>query len=162
MLTQLARRAVPLLVVTFVALPVTPSVESSASTKAVAAMPGDVSASYEDAVAAGINRARERHALRRVAPGPCVDGTSERYARQLRRSHRFVHQDLGRLMEECRATYASEVLLHGDVTPRQAVRAWLRSPGHRQAILSPKPRRIGVGAVRTADGAVIVVVNFVR
>ena len=51
-----------------------------------------------------------------------------------------------------RYALAGEVLAWGcgGATPRSAIVAWLRSPGHRAVILDPRYRLLGVGSVAAA------------
>ena len=49
---------------------------------------------------------------------------------------------------------------HVDAAAREAVRAWMRSPGHRQNILDGRYGRLGVGVAISRRGALYAVQNF--
>lgn len=49
---------------------------------------------------------------------------------------------------------------HADAAAREAVRAWMRSPGHRQNILDAGLGRLGVGIAFNRRGALYAVQNF--
>lgn len=49
---------------------------------------------------------------------------------------------------------------HVDAAAREAVRAWMRSPGHRQNILEGRYGRLGVGVAISRHGSLYAVQNF--
>jgi uncharacterized protein YkwD len=47
----------------------------------------------------------------------------------------------------------AENCAYGQITPEQAVEAWMNSPGHRANILNVNPTHLGVGLVLRSDGS---------
>lgn len=117
---------------------------------------------FENRLLAQVNRARKRHGVRRVRVfESCVDRTSERWARHLRRTGDLAHRDQARVLRRCDLAWSGETLVRGvGLTPRSAVRAWLSSPAHRAVILSARARWAGIGARVDAEDRVIGVLNF--
>lgn len=116
---------------------------------------------FERRVHALVNQQREARGLPRLTFAACPDGSAERWARYLASRNLFYHQSMSTVLSRCNATYAGETLGRGTMTPRVLVQMWMRSPGHRAVLLSPKSRRLGVGAVRSGTGWVVAA-NFVR
>ena len=86
-------------------------------------------------------------------------------------SNTLTHRRLGRVLSQCNRSYVSENLAKYPVrsgmtaaqVARGTVQAWMESPGHRRNLLSFKPRVIGVGVARSANGnSWIIVQNFAR
>jgi uncharacterized protein YkwD len=102
---------------------------------------------YQRKVFHWTNVARRRHDLRPYQRVSCLRRVAVRWAEHLARTGDFEHQDLGVIFNRCpRATAAGENIARGGVTPRQMVRMWMRSPGHRGNILSRRFTHMGVGA----------------
>jgi uncharacterized protein YkwD len=112
-----------------------------------------------------INRERKHHGLRTVPATSCASSWADSWSSEMAQKDEFVHSDLGRLLDKCHATYASEniAMIYDGAYPKDLVRAWMNSPGHRANILSGKPQFTGV-SVRWDDdqSAWIAVQNFVR
>jgi uncharacterized protein YkwD len=106
---------------------------------------------YESRVQGHVNRKRTAHGLRPLTFERCTDGLAESWSARLAATGGLVHQDAGRMLATCGARWAAETLGRGGFSPKGLVRAWMRSPYHRQVLLSPKARRIGVGS-RLVDG----------
>ena len=117
---------------------------------------------FESRVIANINREREARGLRKVRGHSCTDYYAERWGRYLSRNLEFFHQDLDPFFDKCHATYAGETLARGAVTPKEIVRLWMNSPGHRAILLSKNPRRIGVGAYLDSRGDWLVAADFTK
>lgn len=117
---------------------------------------------YEKRVQRQINRVRANRGLPRLRFQRCTDRLAERWSRHLASTDRFYHRSMRQVLRRCNAVYAGETLGRGAITPRRLVKMWLRSPGHRKILVSPKPRRIGVGAVRDAHGRWVTTANFTR
>ncbi len=112
-----------------------------------------------------INNRRADHGLRRVARTSCATSWAYNWSSHLAREDRFEHSNLGRLLSKCRANYASEniALVYDGARPRDLVRAWMNSPGHRANILSNKAKLTGVSILWDSDqNAWVAVQNFVR
>lgn len=112
-----------------------------------------------------LNNVRERRGLNRLPRTDCATSYAKGWSRYLTRTDRFEHSDLGRLLADCRASYANENLakIYDGARPIDLVRAWMASPGHRSNILTSKPSRAGV-SIRWDDNlhAWVAVTNFVR
>ena len=117
---------------------------------------------YENRVVHLVNERRAHAGLHRVRWfGSCIDGFSERWAGHLAATGAFVHRDQHQILDRCGMTWAGETLVRGTaITPRQVVRAWMRSPGHRAVLMKPRANRAGVGVRIDGQGRVIGVLNF--
>jgi uncharacterized protein YkwD len=99
---------------------------------------------FERALLTAINNARSSHGLARVRFAQPLQTRSHRYAVRLIRTDRFSHATnlpVG----------TNENLAWGTISlmsPRQIVRMWLASPGHRANLLWRGARRAGVGVAR--------------
>ncbi len=116
-------------------------------------------------ILAVVNHRREAHGLHPVRFQACVNDFSSRWVDSLTRRDVLEHSNLDRLLNRCRAKYASENL--AEVPPgygaRAIVRLWMHSTAHRHNILSPRPTASGVGVRWDADqGTWVVVQNFAR
>lgn len=91
----------------------------------------------------------------------CADGMSERWSKHLKAIDSLVHRDQYYVLEECNFTWTGEVLVSGtSLTPYQAVRAWMHSPGHRAVIMKNRATRAGAGVRVNEAGTVFAVLNF--
>jgi uncharacterized protein YkwD len=117
---------------------------------------------FEHRVQRWVNVERRRHGLRGLRINRCSDGTAERWSRHLARRDLFVHQPMSRILNRCDAWYAGETLARGSMGPRRLVRMWMNSPPHRAIVLSPEPRRIGIGATLDNRGRWVTTANFIR
>lgn len=119
--------------------------------------------SYENAVRVAINDQRTTRGLVAVKAGACADTYAESWARHLAVTGDFLHQDLTAIQSGCQVGYVGEILARGtDLRPREAVRLWMHSTGHRHIITNPVYRRVGVGAWSDSSGNVTICVVFVR
>jgi uncharacterized protein YkwD len=125
----------------------------------------------ESSVIASTNDKRVPRGRRAVWGNACIDRMAESWARHLAQSNTLTHRRLGRVLSECNRSYVSENLAKYPVrsgmtaaqVARGTVQAWMESPGHRRNLLSFKPRVIGVGVARSANGnSWIIVQNFAR
>lgn len=117
---------------------------------------------YEKRVQRHINRVRANRGLPHLRLERCTDRVAERWSRHLASTGRFQHRSMAHVLRRCDAAYAGETLGRGTISPWRLVRMWLQSPGHRRILLSPKPRRIGVGTVKDAHGRWVTTANFTR
>ncbi len=107
-------------------------------------------AKYENQARSVTNNKRDNHELRQLKRGACVQKWARRQARKMANQDRMFHQDMGRVLDRCDLGSVGENVAAGYPTGRAAVKAWMRSPGHRANILRPGYRLLGL-AVRTAD-----------
>lgn len=105
---------------------------------------------YENQARAVTNDKRDNHELRQLKRGACVQKWARRQAQKMASNDTMSHQDLGRVMNRCNLSSVGENVAAGYPTGRAAVKAWMKSPGHRANILRPGYRLLGM-AVRTAD-----------
>jgi uncharacterized protein YkwD len=117
---------------------------------------------YERRVQQIVNKRRANHGLPRLRVAACATTTAKRWSRHLATSNQFYHQSMSTVLNACNARYAGETLGRGSMAPRKLVRMWMQSPGHRAVLLSPKSRRIGVGATPDVYGRWVVAANFIR
>jgi uncharacterized protein YkwD len=113
----------------------------------------------ERLVACVVNRKRSNRGLRRLKWVPTVREAASRHSGTMVRKRCFSHtcrgeRDLtGRLSKSrylpCKCSWsAGEALAIGSghaASPKSIVRGWMHSPPHRQTMLDPKFRHIGVG-----------------
>jgi len=110
---------------------------------------------FESRLRAVIDDRRADHGLRPLRAHRCTDRVAERWGAHLASTGAFEHQSLSPLLGRCGARWAGETLAYGRVTPRQMVRMWLRSDGHRAILLSRQATHVGIGAARDARGWVV-------
>jgi uncharacterized protein YkwD len=147
---------------------------ASASLGLMGSSPASAGPSYADrlesAVVVATNQARVQRDRRAVRGNACVDRMAESWARHLAQTGSLIHRRLARVLSQCNRSYVSENLAKYPVSSgmtatqvaRRTVRAWLRSPEHRHNLLSSRPRVIGLGVARSANGTWFVVQNFAR
>jgi uncharacterized protein YkwD len=106
-----------------------------------------------------LNAQRAAHGLRRLKASRMLDRSARRYARSMVAHDFFSHVSPSGQTLQARISRSGylrgangwaygENLAWGSgshATPRQIVRAWMASPGHRANILSARWRNIGVG-----------------
>lgn len=122
--------------------------------------------SLESAVLDELNAARAEYGLRPLRPDARLAIAAERHSLDMVESGYFGHESLDgsvfwkRIKRFYRPRTSSRTWAVGEnllwqtqgISARAAVRAWLRSPGHRKNLLRPKYRDVGIAAVR-ADRA---------
>lgn len=138
------------------------SATASATTARVASYPLMAPRTYEERVQHWVNVKRNNHNLPSLQFATCPDESAERWSSYLARNDEFYHQSMSAVLARCNAVYAGETLGRGAITPHRLVRMWMNSPGHRNVLLSPTSRRIGIGATPDAFGRWVVAANFVR
>ena len=117
---------------------------------------------YEQQVQYYVNVQRRAHHLAPLSMASCADAVAERWSAYLAAHDAFYHQSMNRLLVKCDAYYAGETLGRGAITPKTLVSMWMHSPPHRAVLMSPSPRRIGIGATPNARGEWVVAANFMR
>lgn len=113
-----------------------------------------------------LNAERAKHGLRSLSENSRLTRASERYSRDMVRRRFFDHVDPDGhdLVDRLRAVsyvrrsggwIAGENIAWGQgssSTPRQIVRAWMNSQGHRENILNGRFREIGLGIAPGSPG----------
>ncbi len=109
-----------------------------------------------------LNKQRRSRGLHRLRQNPGLVLAGQRHALDMVERRYFSHSSTmgtpftarirrtGYLRRSGR-TLLGENLAYGGrelATPRQIVRSWMRSPGHRANILQPRFREVGIGVVR--------------
>lgn len=109
-----------------------------------------------------LNVQRRKHGLRRLRQNPGLVLAGQRHAMDMVERRYFSHSStagtpfMARIrrtgyLRRSGRTLLGENLAYGGRelgTPRQIVRSWMRSPGHRANILQPRFREVGIGVVR--------------
>lgn len=99
------------------------------------------------------NRARARRGLTRLCVHPALKRAAEAHSKDMIRRDYFSHNTKGKNESACervrrfgyRFRYCGENMGF-DSTPKRMFKAWMRSSGHRNNILSRKYRQFGIGA----------------
>jgi uncharacterized protein YkwD len=99
------------------------------------------------------NARRDDAGLDALGKGDCVQRFAVRWARTMAAETRMYHQDLGPILESCGLTGVGENVAYGYSSGRAVVNVgWMHSPGHRENILNPGWRVMGIGARQGVDG----------
>jgi uncharacterized protein YkwD len=124
------------------------------------ANPNDISlAAAKSSTICLLNRERRSRGLRGFKRNGKLSLASTRHARDMARRGYFAHGDFaGRIrathyLSGVRTWTIGENIAWGSqdyATPREIVRGWMNSPGHRANILSSRFREIGIGVARGA------------
>lgn len=104
-----------------------------------------------------LNGHRSRARVKRLGVDPRLRVAGRRHSRWMAQSGNFSHE---RVLRWARGRDSGQNLALGR-SPRQVVRAMVRSRDHRANVLSPAYRYIGVGAVRDCGGTIVYTVNFI-
>jgi uncharacterized protein YkwD len=98
------------------------------------------------------NAARTAEGLRRLQRSRCADREARRRAQELR-GQELDHGPLVEFVRRCApGSRAAENLAESSKPAEDVVQAWMASPGHRNNIVDPGLRQVGVGCVRHEDG----------
>jgi uncharacterized protein YkwD len=99
------------------------------------------------------NEQRDNHDRVSLGGHDCLQKHARRQARRMARAERIWHQNLERVLRDCRMNFVGENVAAGYPTGRSVVvDGWMRSEGHRENILEPAFRRMGLAARRGDDG----------
>ena len=129
---------------------------------AAAAEPEPPLAAVERAVVDKVNDARRERKLPPLSPDPALADIARRHSCAMAEKGFFDHTDPGGAsMAERLAQAGKRYLAAGENIARietrgdpaaRAVAGWLKSPGHRENMLSPRFSATGVGACRGGRG----------
>ena len=108
------------------------------------------------------NNARDNHDLAKLQKHTCVQKFARRQAVKMANQEKLFHQDLGVVLNRCDLSGVGENVAYGYPTGRAAVKAWLKSPGHRANLLEPSYRMLGMAVRRSKDGTPYAVQVFGR
>jgi uncharacterized protein YkwD len=110
-------------------------------------------ATYASASFKATNGHRVKRDRVRLHKSVCLTRMAKRWARHMARSGTLEHQGLGRISGHCGVGWVGENIAVGYRSGRGVVnRGWMHSSGHRQNILRPQYRLMGIGAYRDRDG----------
>lgn len=120
--------------------------------------PASADAGYEQRVLDIVNQIRLGAGLSSLVPSASLASSARGYADEMAREGFFAHQSPKGSTFVARNeaagytgwTFLGENLAGGQPDPQSVVNAWLNSPSHRDNILSPNARELGVGYVYRA------------
>ncbi|GAA4697025.1 CAP domain-containing protein [Nocardioides conyzicola] len=108
---------------------------------------------YADAAFRATNAQRADHDRRELREAACLTRYAEKWARHMARHGRLVHQDLQPVAARCHLSWVGENIATGFRSGTAVVnRGWMHSAGHRENILRPQYRLMGIGARRDGHG----------
>jgi len=125
-------------------------------------------ASSEATLLQAVNATRQSYGLRPLRLDSRLQTAARSWSGSLLRTNAFTHGDFaGRMRAFHVLGLAGENLAWGTgsyATPGSIVAMWLASPGHRENLLKPSYRRIGIGIARGTfqgnPGASVVTADF--
>lgn len=110
--------------------------------------------SYAEQLTEATNDARTAEGLDELTRSACLEEAARERAAALV-GEALAHEPLGGVVDECApGSRAAENLVNSGARPDAVVDAWMDSSGHRNNIVDPRLREIGVGCVTGPDGYV--------
>ena len=109
-------------------------------------------ADYKHQARAVTNNARDSHDLAGLRKHRCVQKFARRQAIKMANQEKLFYQNLGVILNRCNLNRVGENVAYGYPTGRAAVKAWLKSPGHRANLLEPSYRLLGMAVRKSKDG----------
>jgi uncharacterized protein YkwD len=108
---------------------------------------------YAQQAFSATNANRTHNGLKALKPNDCLKHAAARQARLMAQREEIFHQDLGRVMKDCKLNTAGENVAYGFPTGKSVVNdGWMHSDGHRANILNPSFTLMGIGARKGHDG----------
>ena len=99
------------------------------------------------------NANRENNGLKALKANDCLKHAAVRQAKLMAQREQMFHQDLGKVMKDCKLNTAGENVAYGYPNGRAVVNdGWMHSEGHRANILRPSFKLMGIGARKGHDG----------
>lgn len=99
------------------------------------------------------NDRRADEGLDELSKRGCVQRFAVRWAKTMAAEQQMYHQELGPIMDKCGLNAVGENVAYGYPTGRSVVDdGWMHSEGHRENILNPDWRLMGIGARQGSDG----------
>ncbi|HEV3122295.1 MAG TPA: CAP domain-containing protein [Isosphaeraceae bacterium] len=112
------------------------------------------------------NKERARAGLPPLSPSPVLTAAAQAHAADMARRQWMSHRggdfsSPARRIEHAGYSFTAmgENVAAGQTTPEEAMRAWMRSPGHRHNVLGHYSE-IGVGVARASNGWLYWCVDF--
>ena len=92
------------------------------------------------------NRIREKHGLGKLVGHPCLGNQAQQHAEWMRKNRFLTHDGLPERLRACNFYTGSENVAEGFHSGVSVVSdGWMNSEGHRENILKPGWKSIGVG-----------------
>lgn len=109
-----------------------------------------------------VNTIRAERGLPKLTLGLCLtERVAQPWAAQMARTGNFEHRSMTSVRDKCpKNGWVGENIAYGYTSAKEVMRAWMNSPGHRENILRPQYRRIGLGLQSDANGRIYWVQNF--
>ena len=108
---------------------------------------------YAQQAFAATNANRTHNGVKALKASDCLKRAAVRQAKAMAQQEQIFHQDLGPLMRQCKLNTAGENVAYGYRTGKSVVNdGWMNSEGHRDNILNPSFRLMGIGARKGHDG----------
>jgi uncharacterized protein YkwD len=109
---------------------------------------------YEAQAFGATNANRTHNGLKALRPDDCLQHAAVRQAKLMAQREEIFHQDLNRVLRDCKLNTAGENVAYGFPTGRSVVDdGWMKSEGHRANILNSSFTLMGVGARQGHDGS---------
>lgn len=105
-------------------------------------------AKYADDAHAATNQVRAKRDMITLGKNACLRTRAREQAQRMAREGDLSHQSLSAVAAKCRLGYVGENVAYGFGSGRAVVRGWMKSPGHRENIVNPNFRVMGIAAVR--------------
>lgn len=141
-----------------------PTFGASEARAAGCSLPGAGTGSLDDLYSA-ISDLRRTRSLIPVVPSDELTAAAQLHACALSAAGMFQHVGpdgsgpMARVLAAgCRPSFVAENLALGQRDPAEVVEGWMGSSGHRQNLLSPRARAIGLGVAATPKGPLWVMV----
>jgi uncharacterized protein YkwD len=110
-------------------------------------------AKYQRQAHKATNKQRTARGLDAVRRADCVQRFAVRQAKAMAQREQMFHQELGPILEACGLNAVGENVAYGYPNGRSVVNdGWMGSDGHRDNILNPDFRLVGIGARKGHDG----------
>ena len=113
---------------------------------------GSASDRYEADVVTATNQERTSRGITALTTQACVNQYANTHAARMAAEKRMYHQELGPILSACNLNGVGENVAYGYTSGAAVTAGWMGSTGHRQNILNPSYRLLGVGAAQDADG----------
>jgi uncharacterized protein YkwD len=108
---------------------------------------------YARQVFAATNGNRAAHGVSALTLNDCLKHAAVRQAKAMAQREQIFHEDLGRVLKNCRMDKAGENVAYGYRSGVAVVNdGWMGSEGHRANILNPAFTLVGIGARIGHDG----------
>lgn len=115
---------------------------------AVAGKGASSATKYGNAAHKATNSIRAKHDAVELGMDGCLRQQALEQANAMATSGDLSHQSMSAVAAKCKMGYVGENVAYGFRNGRSVVKGWMKSPGHRENLLSPNFRVMGIGAVK--------------